>query len=48
MYFFFAQEKEGVLQKPEWISSRMKDLSSIDINVLESDRGGINTHMVRH
>ncbi|MEZ4925907.1 MAG: alpha-2-macroglobulin family protein [Saprospiraceae bacterium] len=44
LYFFFAQEKEGVLQKPEWISSRMKDLSSIDINVLESDRGGINTH----
>ncbi len=44
LFFFFAQEKEGVLQKPEWISSRLQGLSTVELKVEESDRGGITAH----
>lgn len=44
LYFYFAQERDGDIQKPEWISSQLKGLSSVDVKVLESDRGGIISH----
>jgi uncharacterized protein YfaS (alpha-2-macroglobulin family) len=44
LFFFFAQEKEGALQKPEWISSRLQGLSTVELKVEESDRGGITAH----
>jgi len=44
LYFFFAQEQAGALQKPEWVSGRMRGLSSVEIPIRESDRGGIVTH----
>jgi uncharacterized protein YfaS (alpha-2-macroglobulin family) len=44
LYFFFAQEQSGALQKPEWVSGRMRGLSSVEIPIRESDRGGIATH----
>ncbi|MDO8366732.1 MAG: alpha-2-macroglobulin family protein, partial [Saprospiraceae bacterium] len=44
LYFFFAQEETGELQKPEWVSSRMRGLSKVEIPIREHDRGGIVTH----
>lgn len=44
LYFFFAQEQSGALQKPEWVSGRMRGLSSVEIPIRETDRGGISTH----
>ena len=44
LYFFFAQEQSGELQKPEWVSSLMRGLSSVEIPVREENRGGIVTH----
>ena len=44
IYFFFAQERDGGLFKPEWISSRLKGLSTVEIKVAESDRGGLGGH----
>ncbi len=44
LYFFFAQEQSGELQKPEWVSSRLRGLSSVEIPVREENRGGIVTH----
>ena len=44
LHFFFAQEQSGELQKPEWVSSLMRGLSSVEIPIRESDRGGIATH----
>lgn len=45
LYFFFAQEQSGALQKPEWVSGRMRGLSNVEIPIRESDRGGIATHV---
>ncbi|MBC7776981.1 MAG: hypothetical protein H7246_16235, partial [Phycisphaerae bacterium] len=44
LYFFFAQEQSGELQKPEWVSSLLRGLSSVEIPVREENRGGIVTH----
>jgi uncharacterized protein YfaS (alpha-2-macroglobulin family) len=44
LYFFFAQVQGGQLQKPEWVSSLMRGLSSVEIPIRETDRGGIPTH----
>jgi len=44
LHFFFAHVQGGELEKPEWVSSLLKGLSSVDIPVRESDRGGIPTH----
>ena len=44
LFFFFAVEKAGTLQTPEWISSRLKGLSTVELKVGETDRGGITTH----
>ena len=44
LYFFFAPEESGTLQKPEWVSARIKNLSIVEIPIRESDRGGITTH----
>ncbi len=44
LYFFFAQEDGGELQKPEWVSSRLRGLSTVEIPIREDDRGGIVTH----
>ena len=44
LHFFFAQEQTGTMQQPEWVSSQMRGLSSVEIPIRESDRGGIVTH----
>ncbi len=44
LYFFFAQERGGDLQKPEWISSHLKGLSTVEIKISENDRGGVAAH----
>lgn len=44
LHFFFAPEESGILQKPEWVSARIKNLSIAEIPIQESDRGGISTH----
>ncbi len=44
LYFFFAQEQSGELLKPEWVSSRLRGLSSVEIPIREENRGGISTH----
>lgn len=44
LYFYFAPEAAGYLEKPEWVSSRIKNLSTIEIPIRETDRGGIGTH----
>ena len=44
LHFFCAQERDGDLQKPAWISSQLQGLSTIDIQVGERDRGGIAAH----
>jgi hypothetical protein len=44
LHFFCAQERDGDLQKPAWISSQLQGLSTIDVQVGERDRGGIAAH----
>jgi uncharacterized protein YfaS (alpha-2-macroglobulin family) len=44
LHFFFAQEQDAALAKPEWVSARIQNLSIVEIPVRESDRGGIATH----
>lgn len=44
LHFFFAQVQNDKMLKPEWVSSRLKNLSTIEIPVRESDRGGIPTY----
>lgn len=44
LYFFFAQEDEGGLKKPEWVSGRIKNLAQVEIPIRENDRGGIITY----
>ncbi len=44
LHFFFAQVQNGNLVKPEWVSSRLKNLSTIEIPIRETDRGGIPTY----
>ena len=43
LYFFFAQENESGLQKPEWVSAHLKNLSRVEIPIREADRGGVIT-----
>ncbi len=43
LHFFFTQMQNGDLLRPEWVSSRVKNLYSVEIPIRESDRGGIPT-----
>ncbi|MDX1909912.1 MAG: MG2 domain-containing protein, partial [Saprospiraceae bacterium] len=44
LHFFFAQENDGIIQKPEWVSARITNLARVEIPVREENRGGIPLH----
>ncbi|HLP94313.1 MAG TPA: alpha-2-macroglobulin family protein [Saprospiraceae bacterium] len=44
LHFFFTQMQNGNLLKPDWVSGRVKNLASVEIPIMESDRGGIPTY----